>query len=440
MILNTNSYFGQVGFNGQAQWNAEANGVEDSEQNCVPIFYVLDDVQIHCDSEGLIFTDGTYAANLDSQYPGTINFFVSHIALSAHPSATGFAVGGTSFIAIERTDVGLIGHEIGHVLDLDHTYSGDGGTLETRCDDIWDTAWEWDIDGDGIVDESGDRCWSFVGNTYNGLDACNGDNFTITHPCCEWTAQNNNLMGGTAFSNNPDFAAITPCQIDIMLSQINSALCDEISDIGCSSAKANIGVLPNDGTTEGDCEFCIILEHSFFESEYDVTIELLVSSPSIWVPVFNSGFQDGAAKNICISLANTPLSNDANSFRPGETYRVTLDVKNGCSQDSESLVIDIPGPRKECNDYPVKKVTASVSPNPTTGHINIDYNLEIEGRLESYIIDPLNPGNNIGIINENMIEGKHTISTEIPHNARNGVYYLIYKIDNDTYFETIIKQ
>lgn len=220
---------------------------------------------------------------------------------------------------------------------------------------------------------------------------------------------------------------------------ITNITCDLVSDVGCSSAKANIGVLPNDGTTEGDCEFCIILEHSFFESEYNVTIELLVSSPDIWVPVFTSGFQDGSAENICISLANTPLSNDANSFRLGETYRVTLDVKNGCSEDSETLIIDIPGPRKGCGN-PVKKVTVSVSPNPTTGYIIIDYNLEAEGRIESYIVDPLNPGNNIGIINENMTEGIHTISTEIPQNARNGVYYLVYKIDNDTYFETIIKQ
>jgi hypothetical protein len=232
MILTTNSFFGEIATNGVSQWYAAENGAVETEQNCIPIFYVLDDVQIHCDSDGLILgsSSSNVISNILNQNPGQINFFLSEIFVPSNPSATGFASNFGNYLAIERIDGGLIGHELGHVLGLNHTYMSTGGPFEFGCNDIWDTAWEWDMDGDGIVDLTGDRCW-INSASHNGLDACDETNFAIPHPCCSWQAQNNNLMGGTAFSGNPTVAALTPCQIDKMLTNIT---CDLVSDVGCS--------------------------------------------------------------------------------------------------------------------------------------------------------------------------------------------------------------
>jgi len=67
------------------------------------------------------------------------------------------------------------------------------------------------------------------------------------------------------------------------------------------------------------------------------------------------------------------------------------------------------------------------------------FTLETEAYLESYIIDPMNQGDRINLINERLPEGTHYMEAQLS-SYRNGIYYLINKVEENIYFETILKQ
>ena len=80
-------------------------------------------------------------------------------------------------------------------------------------------------------------------------------------------------MTYSAWAGNPDYSALTPCQITQMLTDISDNMCDYVEDIncGCPPPKANIGTLPTvDGSSE--CPTCFYMNASFNESVYSMEI------------------------------------------------------------------------------------------------------------------------------------------------------------------------
>ncbi|RFS16084.1 GEVED domain-containing protein [Emticicia sp. C21] len=91
--------------------------------------------------------------------------------------ASGYAgyLAGYTFIDVNIFWYGLMAHEIGHVLNLMHTFEGDNGGIQCPANNNPDT------DGDNISDtqphKSGDNCYAYTSSTIN---PCSGIEFGDT--------------------------------------------------------------------------------------------------------------------------------------------------------------------------------------------------------------------------------------------------------------------
>jgi hypothetical protein len=124
-------------------------------------------------------------------------------------------------------------------------------------------------------------------------------------------------------------------------------------------------------------------------------------------------------------------------FNPGETYFVTLQVRNDCGLDGESIRVTIP-PLKHCGGRGLAmKVVAS--PNPVSSILNIEYTVEEEGEVRMGLYDPVRLENSLEILHAVEQIGVYEKSVYLT-SFNNGVYFLMYEHEGVTSFETIIKQ
>lgn len=218
-------------------WQADL-APEPSQPQCIPIRFILLGVHIHCDSKAQT-TSVTfnpyrkYAVDGDRSF----NVFFANVT-----SASGFADGGNKgMLVMENQSPGLFIHEMGHNFDLSHAYKNEYGNAQRRngCMDVYmPDPWQWDQDGDGKMDDKKPRgnCWDAMPGgdaDGNGIgDYCEGIYASNPHPCCSWDAQDNNIMVGTAWANNPTYAAVTPCQIRVMLQKIKRRYANRILHAG----------------------------------------------------------------------------------------------------------------------------------------------------------------------------------------------------------------
>jgi len=390
----------------------------------------LEDVQIHCNSNAQGISGFSEASNFYSNDESEINILITDVQLG---SADGFAQlsATNNNIVIEDIHPGLVMHELGHVLGLEHTYIGPGQEqFVSDCEDVWTEGFTWDSNGDGIEDTDVHRCFHNTAEV-NGLDACDSDNFNPVHPCCDWRNQDNNLMAGSAWSGNPDYGAVTPCQLEKMLTNIGTNMCDYISSLGCALPTANIGLIPLDANKGGDCEFCFHFESSMNDDEYRIIFK------QDDVSVYDSNWKEGPVGKYCLNVnTNSPLGNK-NGIVAGAKYTVELHVSNDCGTGSDVVNVSIPISRGCSNrSFPM---IVNPNPNPVTSLLNIEYTLEDEGRIRMKFFDPINMENKLEILDTSESIGTYNRSIDLS-TYRNGVYFLMYEHNGITSFETILKQ
>ncbi len=315
IINDANAFFEGMSSNSQGlnyQWNTEAHGATTTSSQCIPIRYVLKGTRIHCNtnaqSTGLSFSD----FNNSFVNGGTeINIFVSNV----NGGANGFTWLNSNGIVTENLSAAVLNHEVGHSLNLDHTFSnwGDG------CDDTWDYDWTWDSDCNESTNASGTNCWSSE-PTFNGLNACDLTYFCVAHPCCDWSAQNNNLMAYSAWAANPVYSALTSCQITTMLTNLAEYKCDFIEVGGCPPPSAFVGTVPQPANSS-KCQTCFYLNGSYNESGY----ELDILRPN-GTKIVSTGEVFNEAGKYCISPKYDKWGNPywPNGFQSGVEYKIHL--------------------------------------------------------------------------------------------------------------------
>ena len=430
-------------------WNQAENGAEVTGPQCVPVRYVLSGVYVHCSSDAQLITGFGFFDDNPGFFENQnteINLFISNLDFPIFngTSPSGVGINSSNYAYNDNLNPGLFNHEMGHVFSLGHTFHGND-----QCDDTWGFNWEWDSDGNGTPDQSAENCWDEKPNAgdLNGNniidpeeDYCNEDFFPDPHPCCEWSAQNNNVMAYGTYANNGRYAVMTPCQVERMLADLADNMCDYIEVVGdphCPPPYANIETLPMDGLLEGDCYFCVYMEATMNDRFYNLKIEE-VHPDGTSTPIIPGVWRDGPVQNICSNIYST---SPKKLFQPGKTYKVTLTVKNACGQEHEATeTISIP----ELDIYwaacqEEKYFRAFVSPNPSIDALNINYELDLEGEIEMFILSTFDGLNETVIETKDEEIGTYQKSLNISNYAP-GVYYLIYRWNNSIYSTPFIKQ
>ena len=378
LINNANSFYKKMNQNSNElnhQWGQLTHGAIKTDHQFVPIQYVLCDVLIHCDQDA---KENTNVGNYPQKFGPYYNATSDVIDIFLHNNLTADGGGFGPLLACATTETmgaGLLNHEIGHYLDLDHTFS----PFEI-CPDTWRKTFEWDYNDDGVIDEfiSDQFCWNqnqidpdpITGVNVNSCDTEN-TNFDVSHPCCEWINQNNNVMTYSGYANYSGYAALTPCQVEIMVNTIDDNLCDVVNCIDCCPpAKSIVGILPN-GTNELDCPTCFHLYASANDVRHNIIIKNVLGTI-----LYSSGWKENPGAKFCLE----PIKNISGVYEwpfnleEGNTYIFELEVMNKCEEsDVSDFQFILPTP---CSVKPSGKEDKlellSFSPNPSSSFINIE--------------------------------------------------------------------
>ncbi|NNK89593.1 MAG: T9SS type A sorting domain-containing protein [Saprospiraceae bacterium] len=436
LINSANAFYETVNDNGNTNWGNEyfLEPPEPALFQCIPIRYVLSGVSIQCDSEWQSLNSyyNEYEDYLKNETT-ELNLFITHLDFNPGDEdkngPDGFAEKNASLFVIEDLSPGLFNHETGHLFSLNHPFSI--GTYD--CPDVWNTSFLWEnCDGDNEYIPS---CWDDQPGpdpSNDEISYCDPEYQDCPHPCCEWENQTNNLMAYSSWGCNPEYSALTPCQVEMMLERINSEFCDFIEESDCNAGppRANIGLVPGDGQ-EGDCLYCVHMEASMNDQYHEFKIT------RGGLPVFQSGFVNGPAGIHCFNTSNAPLSNCTLESLSND-IQIELTVENECGEKhTQTLDFTLPDQESDCTQQTAFSI--QTSPNPVNNLLNINLEIPGQGNLK------------IDLVNAMSMENRNLISKNIPSNGiiseiidlqheKQGVYYLISHFDDQTCIEQIIKQ
>ena len=359
LVDDVNAFFASMSDN--APWNNIYHGVPEAGPTCIPLRLVLTGVYFHCKTSADTISGSAeispFLVNPNTQ----LNYFLSDLS----SPVVGFAnrLGGT-YGAQQTLSSGIFAHELMHIFNLNHVFYQDG------CDDTWgDVNLTWDYDQDGIVDLTIPRCYHSSLDTFpDGRDPCNPDDFIVTHPCCEWAPQNNNLMTYSTWGYNSLYSALTACQLNRSIEHIAAHKCDYILGIdGCAPVSAFVVSDPS----APDCGACIDMRASDNETFFELDIAnaqgtLVHDGPTI----------QGQAGIYCLrsttdkyGAAHWPMG-----YATGQAYTATLSAWNDCGQSSTySYTFLLPDPCSTTSDPVPIQVEAVLNPpgHPGTVAVNI---------------------------------------------------------------------
>jgi hypothetical protein len=309
---------------------------EPSKPQCIPIQYVLRDVLVHCDTKAQNTRVGftkfyPYVKDGDK----FMNIFISNVN-----GASGFAGGRGHMLVMENISPALLNHEMGHNFSLMHAYINERSNAQTKngCMDVFlPASIEWDGDGDGKMDNKKPKgnCWNTMAGgdeNKNGVgDWCEGIYKDNPHPCCSWAYQNNNLMVSSALANSPNYAAVTPCQIETMMHTINEKKLKYVEQVGgCPPPSAVLGQFPKQERNSEESMHCFHMEASFNVDNYHY---------KIWdeaTLVFESNAMIGQPEVWCLQEAEE--TSWMQKLVDGRTYTLELSVSNSCRQESQTSI------------------------------------------------------------------------------------------------------
>lgn len=416
------------------QWNAAENGATVTTAQCIPFRYVLKGTRIHCNSAKQTISNSSQIFNFIINGGSEMNVFISNVS----GSVNGFSSLNSNYIATEFVtgDYGgnVFNHEIGHALNLDHTFGS-----SDDCNDTWYKFWKWDKDCDGINDLTGYTCWNSV-NVYNGQDACDTTLFCQPHPCCDTTLQSNNLMTYSTWAAQPQYTALTPCQINKMLTNLATYKCNFIKVGGCPPPSAFVGIVPQPiGSTS--CQSCFYLNGSYNESSYE--LDILRPNGST---ILSTGLLSGSAGKYCIKPKIDKWGNSywPNGFVSGIEYTMLLKVYNECNEEDEvEYKFTLPPlcqptillPRDTLKEL----IIESMMPNPASQYVTVKYTTTTSGQMKVYGMH-LNTNSTYGILRNTaeVIAANQELTLDVS-NWVTGVNALIFEYNGELYFEQLIK-
>ncbi len=324
---------------GQDIWGLPEN---DTDPVCMPIRWRMAGIEFHCLSSANTGNCTGDILTLSESNPTALNVLMTPVA----GDASGFAC--ANGVIMEQFSGDLLNHELLHSLGLGHAF--DGPFQEENCDDvpIFPT-WTWNNPNVPSEETSGFLCYDIYppDSPY-----CLGP---VPHPCCNECLENNNTMTYSHINNDPEQAALTPCQIETALTDLCENHCHQISDVvpefpNCNPPSAFIDLQDYGIFQSADCDICFQMSPSFNEFKYKLLfIENSGNTSSI---VTSTGWTFGEAGAYCLNY-NKLTNSWGKYFKPGRTYTLILTVQTRCGDtDTDQLTFSTPRgcPDKEDED------------------------------------------------------------------------------------------
>lgn len=426
--------------NNEAQWQ-----VVGAVAPCVPVRLVLKGIYMHCKSDAVGITN---TIELNEQFgvnkTTEINFYIADTDIGAsgigyHRDKSGSA---TFFNKESWWTIGNFVHELGHILNLDHSFSNDG------CEDTPQIKFNWDKNCNGIIESSSNKdenerdltCWNKLEANKNPGDKGYSDiNKNLIHdcdeqnpckecPCCRQEFIDNNVMSYSAIKN-----ALTECQVRKMLDDLSGFNCSLIETIGgCPPATAFITQIPEDLKDQSRCRECLILEASTDEEEYELKIYKRINSQEQLV--YDGGRVMGQAKIFCYKtgLAFQGLKD---YLEPDARYVAYLKTKNSCSEDTYRY--EFTTNTSDCNNVHYESLV--VTPNPGIDVIDIEIEVETNDlRMDGIAKDLINGNSYILFQNQIATLGMNHYNLYIDQ-LPEGIYLFTIMSDNSIFQNTFIK-
>ena len=345
-----------------------ANGQYASSAPCVPLRFVLGDVNLHCNyafrfqgsfSNFFISADTSFG---QYEKPG-INVYYSR----PNGGHSGQAFLPTAGVLVGYPDASLILHEIGHCLGLNHTFPGN----IDNCSDTPNEGVDWDKNCDRDFSESKETDWPCWEVMHPDSAWCTGTNQSCPNPkptpppsfyspCCDPDNVFNNVMGYNDSQN-----ALTACQIERMLAFLNTSnyvSCDFIAQTGeaCPPPAPVLSIIPLELST-GDCSFCLQGAASMNDDYHKLEVYEFVNNS--YTSVQSAGWIQGPAGKFCLPASNAQVYG-VPPLMPNTQYKAVLYVKNGCGV-VENAEFEFTTPAFNC---PTPQHTRlRLVPNPGTG-------------------------------------------------------------------------
>lgn len=350
-----------------------ANGQYASSAPCVPLRFVLGDVNLHCNyafrfqgsfSNFFISADTSFG---QYEKPG-INVYYSR----PNGGHSGQAFLPTAGVLIGYPDASLILHEIGHCMNLNHSFPEN--TLdcpEEMPEEGEGVSWDKNCDGDFFDQREGDwPCWTVI---HPDSAWCTGTNLSCPDPkpipppsyyspCCDADNVYNNVMGYNDSQN-----ALTTCQIERMLAFLNTSnyvSCDFIIQIGgeCPPPSPILSLIPLELSTE-DCSFCLQGGASMNDEYHKLEVYEFINNS--YTLVQSTNWIQGPAGKFCLPASNAQVYG-VPPLMPNTQYKAVLYVKNICDV-IENAEIEFSTPTFNC---PTPQHTRlRLVPNPGIGSI-----------------------------------------------------------------------
>ena len=432
MIEDLNTFIDKMNNNQNKPWNNTSNGLTEGSFQCVPIKFRLKDIYFDC-AKDLAYSDALYLEDkYEKKYKNSskeMNIFVADFHTSGVGQGVASSIGAGTGLLVDGFGPGLLFHEIGHNLGLNHVFGGDG------CEDTWDPSWVWKCNG--VVKDSDTHCW---GNLSATNPDCIGD---CPHPCCSWEKQNNNPMNYSAWGNNGDYAALTKCQVSKMLKDLANNQCDKINIVPNGQnppPSASIGSVPPSKNNPNSCNTCFYFNASSFETSYEMQIQDNNNQN-----IINTGQVNKKASKYCLTPNLDKFGNAywGNGFVAGQTYKIKLTVKNASGNtDMKELSFVLP-PASNCNPIIPKSPKLEVSklsPNPATNLVTIEYSTQSAGILKVFAIHNASSTNYGELMQIDEPEGVNKqVNLDISA-FRTGLNSIVLDFDNEIQVFNIVKQ
>lgn len=297
----------------------------------------------------------------------------------------------------------LINHEVGHLLGLRHTWNE-----FDNCDDT----------PLGLYySDQYTNCWAT----------------TSSPPCNDWANVSNNIMDYNQWFPH----AYTPCQIGIIHNTLNTIRNNYVQSCnGCIPANAFFDISPE------NCKESVFLQGtaSINETRYRIKICRVLSEGienCILTGQYTGNWITGTISNIELhSFCNY-------TFQKNSWYKITLEVENtDCPGISQMVKYTFIKNQDYCNEEDPGKpvpVDVSISPNPVSSLIQVNYNVVVSGNVGIYIV------NFMGIPQKTVVSpiqhtpGLYQASTEVG-NLTPGNYWLLIFHNGNVKTNAFVKQ